>query len=155
MQTTSEIIIRRVEAGYTEILALCQNVPGPALIEPSLPNDCSMKDTVAHIAAWIWRCSALLEAAHSSDGPLKAQPDVDGLNREFYQERREWSWSDVEADFRQAHLALLTAIHQLPPKRLENVLVQRTIAGNTWEHYAEHWPDLKRCYDQVVRKVLV
>ena len=51
MQTTSEIIVRRVEAGYTEILALCQNVPDPALIEPSLPNGWSMKDTVAHVAA--------------------------------------------------------------------------------------------------------
>lgn len=116
MQTRSEIIIRRAEAGYTKILALCQNVPGPALIvDPFLPNGWSMKDTVARIAAWIWQCAALLEAAHSSDGPLKAQPDVDGLNREFYQERREWSWSDVEADFRQAHLGLLTVIRHLPP----------------------------------------
>jgi len=139
---TPEIIIKRIETGYTEIMALYQGMSEAALMEPVFANDWSPKDTVGHLAAWVWRCAALLELGCSSDGPLKVQPDVERLNHEFYQERRTWGWVEIEADFRGAHVVLLDIIRQLPPERLGATLVQQTIAQATWEHYAEYGPDL-------------
>lgn len=140
----AETIIQRIQAEQTEILRLYQHVPATSLQEAVLSNGWTAKDTLAHLAAWVWRCTALLTEARQSDGPLKAQPDVEGLNQEFYRERRNWEWKDVEIDFKRAHKALFNAIRQLPPERLHNPLIQQTIAQNTWEHYAKHLPNLKQ-----------
>jgi hypothetical protein len=47
---------------------------------------------------------------------------------------------------------LLGVIRELPSKRLNHRLVQQTIAEETWEHYAEHLPDLERWHKQVNSK---
>ncbi len=141
----------KIESSYARILRLYRSVPITTLIEPALSNGWSVKDTLAHIAFWEWRCASLLNESHQTDAPLKAMPDVDALNRETYQERQEWSWGEVETDFRQAHEALLTAIQELPPDRLDDAIVQQTIAEETWEHYAEHLPDLERWHKQVTK----
>jgi hypothetical protein len=152
METTPQTIIEKNEIGYTQLVRLYRSVPITALIEPALPNGWSVKDTLAHIAAWEWRCASLLSEAHQTDLPLKAIPDVEALNREIQQERRKWSWIEVEAEFRQAHETLLGVIRELPSKRLNHRLVQQTIAEETWEHYAEHLPDLERWHRQVKSK---
>ncbi len=149
METTLEATIEKIEKSYAQILRLYRSVPVTALIEPILANGWSVKDTLAHIAAWEWRCASLLNAAHQTNVPLKAMPDVDALNREFYQERQEWSWAEVGEDFRQAHQALLAAIKELPPERLNDAIVQQTIAEETWEHYTEHLPHLERWHKRV------
>lgn len=149
METTLEATIEKIEKSYAQILRLYRSVPVTALLEPTLANGWSVKDTLAHIAAWEWRCASLLNAAHQTDVPLKAMPDIDALNREFYQERQEWSWAEVGDDFRQAHQALLAAIKELPPERLNDAIVQQAIAEETWEHYAEHVPHLERWHKQV------
>ena len=152
METTPTAIIEKIEQGYTQLVRLYRSVPVTRLIEPMLSNGWSVKDTLAHIAAWEWRCASLLSESHQTDIPLKAMPDVDALNREVQQERQAWNWAEVEADFRQAHEALLGAIRELPLKRLNHPIVQRTIAEETWEHYAEHLPDLEQWHKQVANK---
>ena len=137
-------IFDKIEVGYNEIIRLYRSVPVTAVLEESLPNGWSVKDVLAHIAAWEWRCASLLDASHNTKALLKAQPDVDALNREIYEARKEWGWEEVEYDFRAAHQTLLEAIRQLPPRQLDDEFVQRTIADETWEHYDEHLGDLRR-----------
>jgi len=144
MEAAAEAIIEEIERGYADIVRLYRGAPVTAVEQPGLPNGWSVKDLLAHIAAWEWRCASLLEASHDTDVPLQAEPDVDALNREIYQERREWGWEDVEYDFRAAHQALLDAIRQLPPERLDQDFVKQSIAAETWKHYIEHLPDLQR-----------
>lgn len=150
MDTTVETIIKKIENNYTKIQELYQDVPVTALVEPALPNGWSVKDTLGHIAAWIWRFTIMLEAARDTNNPLDARPDVTGLNRSFYEERRTWHWVVVEADFRHAHGALLGVIRRLPPERLADHVVQEAIARETWEHYAEHLPELERWHRQFI-----
>ena len=144
-------IFDKIEFGYNEIIRLYRSVPVTAVLEDSLPNGWSVKDVLAHIAAWEWRCASLLEASHDTKALLKAQPDVEALNREIYEERKEWGWEEVEYDFRAAHQTLLEAIRQLPPQQLDDEFVQRTIADETWEHYDEHLDDLRRWHQRLNR----
>lgn len=148
MEVTLEATLAKIEQGYSQLLHLYRSGPVTASIEPALANGWSVKDTLSHIAAWEWRCASLLNEAHQTDLPLKANPDIEALNQESYQERQGWSWSEVEADFRQAHAALISAIQELPPQRLSAAIVQQTIAVDTWEHYAKHLPDLERWHKQ-------
>jgi hypothetical protein len=144
MDITSVVVIRKIENSFTEIEALYQGAPPSALVAPALANGWSVKDTLGHLAAWTWRFVFVLNAARDSDGPLYARPDVEGLNQTFYQERRSWPWLTTEADFRHAYGALLGVIRDFPPERLAAPLVQKAIARETWEHHAEHLPDLER-----------
>ena len=75
--------------------------------------------------------------------PLQAEPDVEALNREILEERKDWGWEEVEDDARSAHRALLRTIRELPPHRLADPIVQQSIAVETWKHYSEHLPDLQ------------
>ncbi len=149
MESAAEAIIEQIESGYADIVRLYQSVPVTALLEISLTNGWSVKDVLAHIAAWEWRCASLLEASHDSTAFLKAQPDEDALNLETYQERKEWGWEEVEYDFRATHQTLLQAIRELPADRLNDKLVQERIAQNTWQHYIEHLPDIKHWHKQI------
>lgn len=151
MEITLEATLEKIERGYSQLVRLYRSVPVTVLIEPALANGWSVKDMLGHIAAWEWRCASLLNESHQTDLPLKAIPDIEALNQESYQERQEWSWTEVEEDFRQAHAALLSAIQELPPQRLSAAIVQQTIAIDTWEHYAKHLPDLERWHKQIVR----
>jgi hypothetical protein len=149
MENTAENIIENVESSYDHILNLCKDMPRKALVEPALPNGWSVKDTVAHLAAWDWRCAELLGEAHYTDAPLKASPAVNALNEEIYQERQDWSWEEVESDFRGAQRALLSAIRQLPPERLNDPFIRRTILEETCEHHQEHIPAIEAWHEQV------
>ena len=151
MSPTVKEVLEKIEVGYNEIIRLYWSVPVTAVLESSLPNGWSVKDVLAHIAAWEWRCASLLEASHDTKALLKAQPDVDALNREFYEERKEWGCEEVEYDFRAAHQTLLDAIRQLPPQQLADEFVQRTIADETWEHYDEHLEDLRQWHQRLNR----
>jgi hypothetical protein len=151
MSISHEAIIEKIENSYNELVRLYRSVPVTHLIESSLSNGWSVKDLLGHLAAWEWRCASLLEASHVTDGPLQANPDVAALNREIHKEREEWSWEEVEYDFRAAHRTLLEAIRQLPVERLNSKSVQAAIAEETWEHYAEHLPDLQRWHKHVTR----
>ena len=152
MGLTIEAIVEKIERGHAEIVRLYQSVPINAIEEAVLPNGWSVKDVVAHLAAWEWRCASLLEQSYTSDALLKADPDVEALNSEFYEERQVWSWEEVEYDFRAAHYALTSAIDELPPDRLSDPLIQKTIAEETWEHYAEHLPELEYWHKNTSRQ---
>jgi hypothetical protein len=149
MEITLEATLEKIERSYSQLVRLYRSVPVMALVEPALANGWSVKDTLGHIAAWEWRCASLLNESYQTDLPLQALPAIEALNQESYQERQEWSWTEVEEDFRQAHAALLSAIQELPPQRLNTAIVQQTIAVDTWEHYAKHLPDLERWHKQV------
>ncbi len=144
-------IIQKIENSYSKIIQLYLSVPLNARLETNPANGWSIKDILAHIAAWEWRCAGMLELAHETNMPFRANPDVDALNHEFFQDRQDLPWEEVENDFREAHAALLAAIHALPPERLNDEIIQKTIAEETWEHYEEHLVDLQQWHQRVMR----
>ncbi len=151
LESTTEMIIEKIERCYSDVVQLYRSVPVTQVIDSSLSNGWSVKDTLAHIAAWEWRCASLLEASYDTNAPLEAKPDIDALNQESYNERKEWNWEEVEYDFRAAHQALLEAIRQLPPERLNDDVLQENLAEETWKHYAEHLSDLQQWHKKVIR----
>lgn len=152
MGLSMEAIIQKIERDHADIVRLYQSVPVNTIEETILPNGWSVKDVIAHLAAWEWRCASLLEQSYTSDALLKADPDVDALNSEIYEERQAWDWEEVEYDFRAAHRALIGAIRELPPERLVASIIQETIAEETWQHYAEHLPELEYWHKNVLRQ---
>lgn len=155
MDVTIEAIIEKIETSYADLVRLYRNMPVSKIIEPGLSNGWSVKDLVAHLAAWEGRCASLLQESHTSDTPLQAEPDVAALNHETYYEHQALSWEEVQFDAHAAHRDLIKAIRDLPADRLDNEVVRRAIAAETWEHYAEHLPELEQWQKQVTQKLKV
>jgi hypothetical protein len=148
-EITAEAIIEEIEESYADIIRIIRNAPVAKIVEPSLSNGWSVKDMIAHVAAWEWRCAFLLEESHVSNAPLQAEPDVEAHNLETLEERKDWGWEEVEDDARAAHRALLRTVRGLPPRRLSDPIVYQAIAVETWKHYNEHLPDLKAWRDSL------
>ncbi len=142
-------LIEKIDQSYSQIVRLYCSVPIKALLEPSLANGWSVKDLLAHIAVWEWRCVALLEQSHETNMPLQAVPDVEALNEEIFQEHKEQDWEDVDNGFREAHRTLLNTIREFPSHRLNDPIVLQTIAEESWEHYQEHLPALKQWHQKI------
>jgi hypothetical protein len=143
-ENTSAALVLKIEQTYAELVWLYRSIPIAETVAPSLPNGWSIKDMVGHLSAWEWRCASLLDASHRSNTPLMAEPDVDALNHEIYQERAAWNWEQTEYDARQAHQTLLDAIHRLPTDRLNDPVVYNAIAQETWQHYSQHLAELRQ-----------
>lgn len=95
------------------------------LTEPSLPGGLSIKDTLAHLAAWQQRTIARLEGAlqgHAPYFPLwpvslddEEAPDaVDRANAWILETNRSRSWADVHQEWRQGFLRFLDLLRATP-----------------------------------------
>lgn len=119
----------------------------------------SVKDHLAHVAAWEESLLALLEGrdrnvAIGIDPTTSASSDsdVDAINAIVQRRSRERSLADVLATFHDSHARILTALDRLSDADLlrpyshyqPNVQphdprpVIGWIDGNTWDHYDEH-----------------
>lgn len=152
MDQTIETVIQQIETDFAKIVRLYRSVPVTAVEEQSLPNGWSVKDMLAHLAAWEWRCVSSLEAGLGSDPPFPAELDLEALNREIYEEHKEWSWSEVELDLRDAHQALLEGVRKLPPDRISDGVIQQSLTRATWGHYDQHLSELEQWHRRVIHR---
>ncbi len=111
----------------------------------------SIKDILAHIAAWHHRLLAWLHAAVRHEEPTISGPDsveeMDALNAQFYQENKSRPLDEVLVDFRITHQQIMDIVQPMPeddlmsPHRFawsQGKPLWHLIAGDTFEHYEEH-----------------
>ncbi len=149
MENSTGALIAKIEASRAPLVRLYRSVPVTELLTPALTNGWSVKDLLGHIAAWEWKGAQQLTEASQSEAPLQTEYEVDAVNQTTYEEQQAWEWEEAESNFSQAHQAMLEAIRRLPPARLADETVQQVIAGETWEHYAEHLPELEQWHKRV------
>lgn len=141
-------------ADFEELLAplseeqLCQN---------TLEDGRSIKDILAHLAAWERRCAGWIATGLRGEMPERPEPgatweDIDRINERTFQENRERSLQDVQQDSRQAYQQLLEQVQALSeeditnPNRFvwtEGELLTWYIASNSYEHYLEHTEQIR------------
>ena len=118
---------------------------------PGVMGEWSVKDILGHIAMWEARLVTILYANERGVPPkmLRGQAEVDKVNAESYAEQRERPLDRVLADFHAVHAQLLKRLDKLTdrdlsdPQRfkwMEGEPLEKLVAGDTFEHYAEHRP---------------
>lgn len=121
------------------------------IMEGGVEEDWSIKDIMAHIAAWERLAYDRLQAALTGS-PLKfplisGDEFVDRFNAEIYQANRKKPLPEVRAEFEEAHACLLDLVEEIPPDTLNQKLpfdwagkltYQLVISSNTHWHYIEH-----------------
>ena len=121
---------------------------------PGVMAEWSVKDILGHIAMWESRLVTILYSNERDVPPkmLHGQVEVDKINAESYAEQRERPLDRVLADFHAVHAQLLKRLDKLAdrdlsdPRRfkwMEGEPLEKLVAGDTFEHYAEHRPAIE------------
>ncbi len=145
--TNNQELLDKVEAAHSEWQQLLSEVGAGRMGEPGVTGEWSVKDIIAHIAAWEGRVLDRMES-EATGAPLEmAGWDMDKMNEAFYEHSRERSLEAVLQDAHAAHAHLMDRVQSLSEEALfEGGHFQWTngdplcywIAGNTYEHYDEH-----------------
>jgi hypothetical protein len=117
------------------------------------PEKWAVKDHLAHIAEWEHACTGVLAHRPQAEAfavDAEAYRDIDSLNDALYQRHRNESIADVKALANAAHADMVAAISELTDSDLQRSVGEygmqtnpdrqliEKIAGDTYEHYAEH-----------------
>jgi uncharacterized damage-inducible protein DinB len=128
------------------------------LTTPGPEGGWSIKDHLAHLATWEGMLVALLEGKpiHTAFGIDHAEYDAlestDALNAVIAEQHKHRSLDEVMRRFEETHAQLVPLIGAQSPEDLSKPIsffqpddpddrpVLRKIIGDTYEHYAEHFP---------------
>lgn len=121
------------------------------LTTPGVQGTWSVKDMLAHLAAWeqltLERLTSWLENRPLNFRAIKTDEDVEWMNEKVYLRNRVRSLADVREDFQLAHPRLMEKVEKLDKQVLEQDAplgwangrpLWQLIADNTYLHYAEH-----------------
>jgi uncharacterized damage-inducible protein DinB len=142
-----------IDTGWARLVELVNQVEAAGGVSRAGADGWTVKDHLTHIAAWEHSLLALIEG-HDRERAMGLSEAVDGIDNENEAIRKlhENETEDVAlAHFRDSHARLVSALgklsdadlqkpysHYQPTDPNEKRPVVGWVAGNTYEHYAEH-----------------
>lgn len=154
---TTKALIGRIQTARDELEGQIAPLSEAELTRPG-PEGWSVKDHLAHLALWRRSLIALLEGTDRAAAVGLAERDgdedhdIDAINARLYANERDRPLAEVLADFRATHRQALDLVARLSDEDLTRPYshyqpqaqprneqpVVGWIAGNTYEHDAEH-----------------
>ena len=143
----------RVEAGWKQLVELVNQVEDAAGLNKVGADGWTVKDHLAHVAAWEHSLLALLEGRDRAGAMGLNEPleEIDSINEAIRKLHAGDTGDEALGYFRDSHAQLMAAIaklddadlekpysHYQPSEPDEKRPVVGWVAGNTYEHYAEH-----------------
>ncbi len=153
--TGSNSELPRIEASWSELVSLVDSL-GPGGLVLTGPDGWAVKDHLAHIAAWEHSLLALVEKRDLAKAMGLREPtgDIDAINHTLWELHSKQTPDESLVYFRDAHAQLMRALSELtdadlqltynhyqpddPRDAADDRPVIEWVAGDTYEHYAEH-----------------
>ena len=143
----------RIEAGWKKLGELVNQVEDAAGLNNVGSDGWTVKDHLAHVAAWEHSLLALLEGRDRAGAMGLNEPleEIDSVNEAIRKLHAADTADEALGYFRDSHAQLMAAMaklddadlqkpysHYQPSEADEKRPVVGWVAGNTYEHYAEH-----------------
>ncbi len=150
-------ILAMLKDDFTRWERLLAGLSEAQLAAPRLPGGWSVKDVLAHVAAWQKRSTARVDAALHRQTPTfpgwpegldpEADEDLEQVNAWIYQTNRDRPWASVYQDWKTGFLRLIDLCAAVPADDLLQAgkfswldgeplaLVPRASHGHLEEHY--------------------
>jgi Protein of unknown function (DUF1706) len=147
--------IEPIERGWSELSALVEAL-GPGDLQKTGGGEWAVKDHLVHVAAWELSLLALLDGhdRKKAMGVPNASDETDDINEAVWLRHRHDTPEQVLAFSRDTHAALMRRLREMSDADLRRSYnhyqpndprdpgddrpVIDWVAGNTYEHYAEH-----------------
>lgn len=146
-----EDLINVIKNERSHLESLIANLSESELIEPGVEGDWSIKDLMAHIAAWEKlahdRIHATLTGEPLTYPVIQGDEFIDSFNLDAYTENKDMLLKEVTADFQKSYDVFLNQIKtlndeilfkKLPFDWAGDLTAQVVISANTHWHYLEH-----------------
>src|SRR5262245_27056790 len=138
--------IERMARSRAQTLALVQRVPPAALLRPRTQADWSIRDVLAHIAAWEAEGARRLALIASGHGDrivwYDTAAELDAFNARVVSAGRRHGLGPTIRRLATARRRLLAALRRLPPAALADpdhaLPVTRWLREFAWTHEAQH-----------------
>jgi hypothetical protein len=151
---TKNELLETLKKGRAEFEAVLTGLTPEEMTTPGVMGEWSVKDILGHIAMWESRLVTTVYAIERDATPkmFHTEAEVDRANAESYAEQRDRPLDRVLSDFHAVHAQLIKRLETLKerdltdPKRfewMEGDPLERLVAGDTFEHYAEHRPAIE------------
>lgn len=150
-QMDKDQILEKMRTNYAVLEEILGPLDDTQMTTEGIIANWSIKDILAHIAAWHHRLLAWLQAAVLHEEPTISGPDsveeMDALNAQFYFENKSRPLDEVLTDFRTTYQQITNIVEAMPQDDLTNPdrfawakgePLWKAIAGDTYEHYQEH-----------------
>lgn len=135
-------ILEQTEASRERLEDALEGLTAEQMIAPGVMGDWSIKDILAHVAAWQSRLVRLLFQIARQQKPQWDMADVDGINAQIYAQQKERLLERVLEDFEGVYEQVCLRLEALPAaalaRRVGDVTLAQIIAANTYEHDDEH-----------------
>ena len=163
-QDKSELL-ERMQAGREEWDALIAQIPESTLTEPVLSGGWSVKDLIAHVAAYEKWTAAQIRAATEGRAPTNMElygveempPDPEGWdldrqNAAIYAQYKDMPLAEVMAFSGEAFRDLVAAVERVPEEDFTRTGAQEwtgdatlleIVPGQCYAHYEQHRDDLR------------
>lgn len=161
---TNAEVVAALQDAYCQLDALLERLDEAAMIEPGIFDDWTVKDVLAHLAAWEQLELGWMEAVLRSETPLLYAPGyerdetdwrmridaIERFNARVLEESRTCPLKEVLTEFRVTQMAMLDLVRQLPERALTDPSVFFWLADeveretwtpipvNSYEHYFQH-----------------
>ena len=153
MQTTTPKVelLKRMHAGRQELYATLDRIPEELMDEIALYDNWTIKDFIAHIGWWEQTTADRIAAwRRGEEVPPITQDMIEAMNAHFLTRYHDMPLYEVRAMEASAFAALEHQVieatdaeifdpHRFPGR--QSALLD-LIAGDSYEHYAEHLPDV-------------
>jgi len=130
------------EEHWEQLFGLLEKIPDWE--QPGVADDWSVKDLLAHIAAW-HACTIDRLEAHRMTGELPPSPaDIDAFNARVYEENKDLSLHDAKVMSGASRHRFREEVGMLSEDDAKKL--ERMIIGNAHGHYDEHIEQLERYF---------
>ena len=153
--TRTNTVVEPIEKSWKELNALVDSL-GPSGLSLTGPDGWAVKDHLIHVAAWEHSLLALLDGAdrHQAMGVGRDVDETDAINAAVWAMHKDKTPEEALDYFHRTHALLMKRLGgmsdadlQLPYNHYQpneprdpddNRPALDWVAGNTYEHYAEH-----------------
>ena len=154
-QMNKSSLLEEMSNGYTTLENILAPLDEAQMIIPGVNGDWSIKDILAHLAAWQNYLLIRLQAAARNEVPavqgILSDEDegdaVDKINAGFYEENKSRPLEEVVSDFRTTFRQIVEVVQALSDEDLFEPMrfawmkgnaLWELVPGNTYGHYQEH-----------------
>ena len=145
-------LLDKVRSGYAALEAQFIPLDEAQMTTTNADGEWSIKDILAHLAAWHFRLLGWVNAILRNEQPtlgdaVETNEQLDKLNARFYEENKARPLNEILSDLRGSHLQVMESLQAMAdedltdPQRfawMDGNPFWNLVAGNTYDHYLEH-----------------